>query len=77
MGLVHNKIEEVASTSPEMIISDSTLTAKDRRIMAQGTIQAAMQSQAIFSHSTNFVEWWALVETASKKAMKFIEENSK
>jgi hypothetical protein len=49
---------------------------RSRQIQAQGTIQAAMQSQALLTFCTNEEEWWAKVEWAAKKAIKFIQENS-
>lgn len=49
---------------------------KNAQIRAQGTIQAAVQAQALSMYAANYDEWLALVEKTAKFELDFISKNS-
>jgi hypothetical protein len=49
---------------------------KNAQIRAQGTVQAAVQSQALSMFAANYDEWLSLVIKTAEAQLKFIEEHS-
>jgi hypothetical protein len=72
MGILNdNKTTDISSSIPTKV-EQITVDNKTRLIQRQGCIQHSVISQSVFSNSTNYEEWWALVEKTADKMIEFI-----
>jgi dihydroxyacetone kinase-like predicted kinase len=65
-------MKEVIKDVSSGTVVKNTSDERTRLIQRQGSIQHAVISQSVFSNSTNYDEWWNLVQKTADKMVEYI-----
>lgn len=83
MGIVKTGSSSIEPVKPsahltsQVEVTEKVTGTVDKRqslIQRQGCIQAAIQSQAVFSHSTSYEEWWDFAVKTADKMIEYINK---